>query len=105
MLKEAPWCRGNYNGFVFRLVEDDFPVLAGRWNRVHSDPAGHAVSSMAELAGTYGAVFVPDDTSTAAVAPYFEIVIRRWIAPSRILRVIRDREPASKRRQPAFPAE
>src|SRR5216684_1824132 len=28
---------GNYNGFVFRLVKDDFPLIAGYWFFNRSD--------------------------------------------------------------------
>ncbi len=29
---------GNYNGFLFRLVEEDFPLIAGYWLSPHPRP-------------------------------------------------------------------
>lgn len=100
VLKKAyRWRGGNYNGFVFRLVEEDFPVLAGDSTEVHYDPAGHVVTSMEELARKYGWLFKPGAVRDKELAEWFEIIIPRAIAPSRILRVIRDRQPLAKKRR------
>jgi hypothetical protein len=48
---------GNYNGFIFRLVEEDFPLIAGYWFFNRSVPEESIVPSLAVLAERYGDFF------------------------------------------------
>lgn len=97
ILKEGYLDRGNYNGFVFRLEDDDFPLLAGPWYSVHKDPENHRVRSMEEFTEEFGNLLDEKDRSRTLSESWIEIILPYRIAPERILRVLRDREP--KRRE------
>ena len=89
---------GNYNGFIFRLLDDDFPLTAGYWFFNRSDGSRSEITSLNELAEKYGAFFSGSILTPGPVGieydwEDFEIVIPRLIAPNRIIKVIRDREP------------
>ena len=88
----------NYNGFVFRLHEDDFPILAGYWFFNRSNPVEAWVQSLQELSAQFGDFFSGDivdkrEDGLSYNWEDFEIIIPKHIAPQRIIRVIRDREP------------
>ena len=89
---------GNYNGFIFRLVEEDFPLIAGYWffNRSLSEES--IVPSLSALAEKYGDFFSgeilnPSPEGVGHNWEDFEIVIHRHIEPRRIVKVLKDREP------------
>ncbi len=89
---------GNYNGFVFRLVQWDFPVMAGYWFFNRSDPDEAVIQTLDELAGRYSEFFSAEILNMRDQGvPYnwndFEIIIPRKIAPSRFINVLKDRPP------------
>lgn len=89
---------GNYNGFIFRLNSDDFPVVAGAWYLNRLDPTALEVRSLKELAALYGAYFSGIIVSMRLSGfsydwTDFEIIIPRAIDGSRIIRVVKDRNP------------
>ena len=89
---------GNYNGFVFKLEPEDFPVLAGYWFFIRKTPVDHFIKSPKELTSRYGDFFSGKILEYSAEGfSYnrfdFEIIIPKQIEPNRIIKVIRDREP------------
>ncbi len=89
---------GNYNGFVFRLVSEDFPVMAGYWFFNRSDPEEAIIHTLEELAGRYSEFFSAKIVNMREQGvPYnwndFEIIIPHRIAPSRFIKVLKDRPP------------
>jgi len=89
---------GNYNGFIFRLVEEDFPLLAGYWFFNRADPEESIVPSAVVLAEKYGDFFsgrilYPSHGGHSYNWWDFEIIIPRHVDPQRIARVLKDREP------------
>ena len=89
---------GNFNGFVLRLVPEDFPVIAGYWFFNRSDPDEAIIQTLDELAARYGEFFSGEIINMRQQGvPYnwddFEIIIPRRIAPSRFIKVLRDRPP------------
>ena len=94
----------NFNGFVFRLVPDDFPLIAGYWflNRYSTENA--IFQNPKELTKLYGDFFsgkILDSKTEEGSYNWrdFEIIIPRRIDASRIMKVLKDREP--KGRTPA----
>jgi hypothetical protein len=88
----------NYNGFVFKLVEEDFPLIAGYWFSNRSAPRECTVSSLEQLSREYGEFFSgkilnPSPKGLSYNWEDFEIIIPRHIHPKRIIKVLRDREP------------
>jgi hypothetical protein len=95
---------GNYNGFIFRLREEDFPLITGYWFFNRSIPAESTISSLAELAEECGDFFSGKILNSSPEGfsynwEDFEIIIPRHIEPKRIVRVLKDREPNVSRRQ------
>lgn len=93
--------RGNYNGFVIRLQPEDFPLLAGYWFFNRTEPEAARIKSMQELATRYGEFFSGEIANkTEGGFNYdwtdFEIILPQHVAPRRIIKVIRDREPRRK---------
>jgi hypothetical protein len=89
---------GNYNGFVFRLVPEDFPLFAGYWFFNRSEPQQAEIQSMEELTTKYGGFFSGEIVNmTERGISYnwedFEIIIPGHITAHRIIRIVRDREP------------
>lgn len=94
---------GNYNGFIFRLVEEDFPLLAGYWFFNRSVPEESFVPSLAVLAERYGDLFsgkilTPGAHGKGQNWEDFEIIIPRHVKAYRIAKVLKDREPKRLRR-------
>lgn len=92
---------GNYNGFVFRLKAEDFPLLAGYWfsNREKCDRT--EINSLQELTESYRDFFSGEIVNkTEDGIPYnwedFEIILPYHIEANRLLKVIKDREPKRK---------
>lgn len=89
---------GNYNGFIFRLTEEDFPLIAGYWFFNRTAPEESTISSLAELAEKYGDFFsgkIVNPSPEGLIYNWydFEIIIPRHIGPKRIVKVLKDREP------------
>jgi hypothetical protein len=94
---------GNYNGFIFRLAEEDFPLIAGYWFFNRSAPEESTVSSLTELAEKFGDFFSgkilnPSPEGLSYNWEDFEIIVPRHIGPKRIIKVLKDREPIVSRR-------
>lgn len=90
---------GNYNGFVFRLTEGDFPLTAGYLFFNRSRYEDSFVLTMKDLSEKYGdffsgSILEPNDEGFCFNWEDFEIIIPNRIDPKRILKVIRDREPS-----------
>ena len=97
-LKSWDHVRGNFNGFVFRLEKEDFPLYAGYWFFNRSNPEDTKVNHLKELEEKYGGFFSGDIVhKTIDGIPInwddFEIIIPHKITEDRIMKVIRDREP------------
>jgi hypothetical protein len=94
---------GNYNGFVFRLQPDDFPLIAGYWFDNRSDPERTTIDSPQALTDRFGEFFsgtIVDKQEGGLRYNWedFEIIIPRHIHPKRIIKVLRDREPVKMER-------
>ena len=93
---------GNYNGFVFRLTKDDFPLIAGYWFFNRSRFEDSSVSTIQDLGEKFGDFFSGSILEPSADGFYydwedFEIIISKRIEPKRIIKVIKDREPSKFR--------
>jgi hypothetical protein len=89
---------GNYNGFVFRLESGDFPLIAGYWflNRQSSDRRTfESLKVLAEFNGDFfsGKILEPSSDGFSYNWEDFEIIAPSRIEPSRIIKVLKDREP------------
>lgn len=111
-LKSESQRHGRYNGFVFRLTPEDFPLEAGDFTNAGYGHASCHFETTKQLAQRYGVFWRgrPDNPPPTSIndpnAPFewwsgFEIIIPRLIKPSRIIRVIRDRPPGKVRREKA----
>jgi hypothetical protein len=94
---------GNYNGFIFRLVEEDFPLIAGYWFSNSTVPEEFMIPSLAVLGERYGDIFTgkilnPSPEGLSYNWRDFEIIIPRHVRADRIERVLKDREPKAMRR-------
>jgi len=92
---------GNYNGFLFRLEPEDFPLLAGYWFFNRQEPEEAKIESMQELAKKYGDFFSGEILNKSENGfnynwTDFEIILPHHIEARRIIKVIRDREPKKK---------
>lgn len=90
---------GNYNGFVFRLTEADFPLIAGYWFLNRSQYEDSLVLTMQDLSEKYGdffsgSILEPNDEGFYFNWEDFEIILPNRIDPKRILKVLKDREPS-----------
>ncbi len=93
----------NYNGYVFRLQPEDFPLYAGDFSAIRINPTSRLLTSQQELTKRYGHYFSPkslsmeydEHTESKGIPDYFdfEIIIPHRISPDRIIKVIKDREP------------
>jgi len=93
---------GNYNGFVFRLESEDFPLIAGYWffNRQSSESRTFSsLKELAELLGDFfsGKILEPSPERFGYNWEDFEIIVPCRIEPSRIIKVLKDREPKKLR--------
>jgi hypothetical protein len=93
---------GNYNGFVFRLQEDDFPLIAGYWFFNRSKYEDTSVQTLKELSEKYGdffsgSILEPSPEGCQYNWEDFEIIIPKRIESNRFLKVIRDRAPRGGR--------
>jgi hypothetical protein len=108
-LKSERQRNGRYNGFVFRLVAEDFPLEADDYVQAGYGSPKCRFDSIEQLAKRYGVFWRgrPDNPPPATIhepnAPFewwggFEIIIPRRIEPSRFIKIIRDRPPGKERR-------
>ncbi|MBF0503183.1 MAG: hypothetical protein HQM09_23855 [Candidatus Riflebacteria bacterium] len=101
ILKRTDGRGGNYNGFVFRLSPGDFPLQCGHWLVSRYSPKYNHIKTMAEMVPLFREIIDPNiyENWTKERSPIdwddFQIIIPRLINPKRIIRVIRDRAPAS----------
>lgn len=84
---------GNYNGFVFRLTQDDFPLIAGSWELNRTEPMEYVVKSLQEFGALMKNFFTQNERDFEEEWGDFEIIIPRLILPKRIIKVLRDRQP------------
>lgn len=92
---------GNYNGFVFRLEPEDFPLLAGYWFCNRQEPEEAEINSRQELTEKYGDFFsgeIVNKTEDGFNYNWmdFEMILPHHIEARRIIKVIKDREPEVK---------
>ena len=109
--------RGNYNGLVFRLEKDDFPVVAGDWFLNRHNTREYTFESLQQMLKVWGETIATEAAATQIDVPKelyeqeftspengdwswfmldikcFEMIIPRVIASKRIIKVIKDREP------------
>lgn len=93
---------GNYNGYIFQLTNEDFPLYAGYWFFNRTDPKDAMVENIKELSEKYGEFFSGGIANmTEDGIPYnwddFEIIVPRRVSPKRIIKIIRDKEPKNKK--------
>jgi hypothetical protein len=94
---------GNYNGFLFRLAEEDFPLIAGYWFFNRSSHQENTVASLRELAERYaeffsGEITKPGPDGLSYNWSDFELILPRQVATRRIMKVLKDRTPQRTRR-------
>jgi hypothetical protein len=97
--------RGNttYNGFVFKLASTDFPIYAGDFGAIKSSPAARLFQTYKSFSDKYGHYFSPktfamdykEKNGMDEIPDYFdfEIILPKLITASRIIKVIKDRDP------------
>jgi hypothetical protein len=95
MLKILDGKLGNYNGFVFRLEPEDFPVTAGFWDDRWE--AGKYASAEA-LSKACRECFTGRPQSDDQFRN-FEIVLFKRVRPERIIKILKDRDPKRTRDQ------
>jgi hypothetical protein len=97
-LKSWTQRKGNYNGVVFRLSKDDFPLYAGPfWATVEFEET--LAKSEADIKNRMNH-FIHGNTVVDGVdyIDYdFEIILPKKIAPERIIKIIKDRAPRKKK--------
>lgn len=94
---------GNFNGFVFKLEEKDFPIYAGSFALVGTFPKGSIFESYDEFSKIYGKYFNPDEIEKRPANMHddyldyqdFELILHKRIDPSRITKIIKDRTPTN----------
>ena len=91
----------NFNGFVFRLVPEDCPLIVGYWFINRNRPRESVVTSLGELTSLYKEFFTGEIVNSEYNWTDFEIIVPRRIGPKRILRILKDREPKKRQRDHA----
>ena len=107
MLKTCRTEFANFNGFVFKLEPSDFPIYAGEFGSIRDDIESHKYDCYEDFVKAYGSELSPNSLSferneRTLNEPWldlddFEIIVSNRITPSRIVKVIKDREPKKKR--------
>jgi len=95
----------NYNGFVFRLHSNDFPIYAGDFTAIITNPSDRLFATYESFINKYGYYFNPkvlamEITSEDNCFPDygdFEIILTKPIPPERIVKILKDREPVACR--------
>ena len=96
----------NFNGFVFKLTEEDFPIYAGDFSFIACFPEESIFDSMDAFLDTYGKYFSPQQMSYELTKENlekywldyqdFEIILPGKVEPKRIVKVIKDRKTLKK---------
>lgn len=90
---------GNYNGFVFRLQEEDCPLLAGYfWVPALGPEEDRTVNSLSELQKKWGDIFSGTVINSGYEWEDFEIIIPGHISSKRIIKVLKDRTSKPNKR-------
>ena len=99
--------RGDYNGLVFRLGVEDFPLTAGSWFRNRAEFEDTVFDSPQVLATRFDGLpsgeQADDDSAPDRNWCNFERILPHRIAPTRIIQVIKDREPRRAGGQKTWP--
>jgi hypothetical protein len=85
----------NFNGVIFRLSDEDFPLYAGVFSATAFDKEYSLVKTMKDLKQTisgFPANQLVDFNNVEIDTDEFEIIILTKIPPERIVKVIKDRE-------------
>jgi hypothetical protein len=84
---------GNYNGFVFKLEDSDFPIYAGDWYVIAQGPKRNTFNSYFDFIEEYGKYFSDKNMQLEEGIDYrhFEIIIPNKIDSGRIVKIIKDR--------------
>jgi hypothetical protein len=98
----------NFNGFVFKLEESDFPIYAGDFSLIACFPDALKFNSYKEFKTTFGKFFSPqkmefkldEKNLEEGWIDYqdFEIIIPNKIEPKRIIKILKDRKTLSNKR-------
>jgi hypothetical protein len=94
----------NYNGFVFRLDKEDFPIYAGDFGIISMQPEARKFRSYDEFVSRYGHYFSPKTMSLESAKDKgpepdygdFEIILSKAVAPERIIKLLKDRPSREK---------
>lgn len=104
-LKSWRKIKSNFNGFVFKLEEEDFPIYAGDWFSIGQGPKNHKFNCYSDFIQEYGKHFTDKnlqfDEENENQEQYihyqdFEIIISNKIEAGRIVKIIKDRAPVKK---------
>jgi len=97
----------NFNGFVFKLEESDFPIYAGNFSLIGCFPKECVYSTYEEFINGYGKYFSPEQMSfelnekntEEGWLDYqdFEIIVPNGIDPKRIIKTLKDRTSLPKK--------
>ena len=105
-LKSWRKIKTNFNGFVFKLEENDFPIYAGDWLYIAMKPDDHKFHTYSDFINKYGKYFSAENMNFEEGKSSnqndidlnnFEIIIPNKIESGRIVKIIKDR-PLKKSR-------
>ena len=98
--------RTNFNGFVFRLTEHDFPLYAGEFGTIWFNTEGNLIETYPKFIELYGKYLSPQElllevndktkNEPSLDLDDFEIVLPNGVSSDRIIKVIKDRMPANR---------
>lgn len=89
----------NFNGFVFSLEEEDFPIYAGSFSGIGMFPERSIYHSYEDFIKEYGNYFKPNEfekikfSNDEDYLDYqdFELILTKRVDASRITKIIKDR--------------
>lgn len=95
----------NFNGFVFKLEDGDFPIYAGSFAGIGVFPERSIYKTYNDFSEVYGKYFNPLELektpqhSDEVWLDYqdFELILIKRIEVSRIIKIIKDRTPTNTR--------
>lgn len=93
----------NFNGIVFKLQPTDFPIYAGEFSLIGWTAETGRCETYEEFKNIYGKAFSPKKTSFEQNEEYlvdyddFEMILSQRIEPSRIIKVVKDRNKSYKK--------
>ncbi len=94
VLKRSRKLNTNFNGFVFKLEEEDFPLYAGDFGLIRFYGDAFKINNYADFSKDYGHFFSEKQIHhNDAGIDYedFEIIIPRRIEAKRIIKIIKER--------------